>query len=297
VAEFLSNGVDFFSSVVGQVAGFRAVKVLFSWKYLFFFLFSLAGWLILYRNRAMKGARIAAQVLAFLLFGGVLGLVFTTLQQPFGLHPSPMCSVTKGIAIPIIYHKIAIPQLMLVLTAVVLTLVGAKAFCGWVCPIGALQELVHRIPGLKRVRVSFLLSNIIRVALFALFLQVAFIWKELSYDYFNPFELLHWHDMGALMVWGPALAVLAASLFIYRPFCSFVCPLGLITWLAELVAPGRIRVSSACTNCGSCIAATSCQTMPALVERSKTPPDCFACGDCLDTCPEDAISFGWKKKD
>jgi len=162
--------------------------------------------------------------------------------------------------------------------------------------VGALQELVGRIPGLRRYRVSFLLSNTIRAALFVLFFVVIFGWKKLSYDYFNPFELLHWHEMGSVLVWGPALAVIVASLFIYRPFCSFVCPLGLITWVFELIAPGRIRVSSACTNCGICIEETECQTMPKLVEGSKAPPDCFGCGDCLGTCPEGAISFGWKKK-
>ncbi len=57
-----------------------------------------------------------------------------------------------------------------------------------------------------------------------------YFWKKISYDYFNPFELLHWHELGALAVWGPALAVAIASLFVYRPFCTFVCPLGLITW-------------------------------------------------------------------
>ena len=273
------------------------LNVIFTWKYLFFLLFSVAGWIILARNRPMRPARLITQLLAFLLLGGVLGLIFTALQKPFGLHPSPMCATTKGIAIPIIYNKIAMPQLGLVLAALLLTIVGAKAFCGWVCPVGAIQELVGRIPGLKRFRVPFSVSNTIRVLLFALFIALVIAIKRISYDYFNPFEFLHWHGLGKLAIWGPMTLVLLASFFIYRPFCSFICPLGLITWVAELVAPGRIRVSHACDNCGACVEKTDCQAMPALVAGKKVIPDCFGCGDCLGTCPTDAISFGWRKKD
>ncbi|MCP4549924.1 MAG: 4Fe-4S binding protein [bacterium] len=271
-------------------------RVLFSLKYLFFILFALTGWVLLLRNRGMRSSRIAMQVLSLLLFGGVLGIFIHWFQRPFGLHPSPMCATSKGIAIPILYHKIAIPQLMLLLTAIVFTLIGGKAFCGWVCPIGALQELIGKIPGLKRFRVSFNVTNTIRTLLFLLFLVGVIVGKTIIYDHFNPFELLHWSNLGSPTVWGPTAAVLLAALFIYRPFCSFICPLGLITWLFERFSFGRIRVSDACDNCGRCIRRTDCQAMPKLVEGAKRIPDCHGCGDCLDTCPKDAISFGRGKR-
>jgi len=274
-------------------------QILFSWKYLAFLLLALAGWLLLMRNRPMRPARLALQAVAFVVLGGVLGMVLPWAAREFGLHPSPMCAVTKGLAIPILFQKIGMPMLALVVAAAVLALVGAKGFCGWACPMGAIQELVGRIPGLRRFRLPFALTNTVRVVAFGLFFVVLFAARKISYDWFhlNAFEFFHWHQLGHPAVWGPFAVVIAASLFVYRPFCAFICPLGLITWVVETVSFGKIRVSRACTDCGKCLQETDCQALPALVAGKTVVPDCHGCGDCLRVdCPESAIAWRWGRR-
>ena len=171
----------------------------------------------------------------------------------------------------------------------VLSIVGNKLFCGWVCPIGALQELVNRIKTPK-VTLPFRITNLIRIVIFAAFVIVAFAATKELYAYFNPFETLHWgFEVYGLVVLG---VVLVAGLFIFRPFCYVICPMGLFTWVLEHVSLVRVKVDKdACTECNNCVDDSYCPAVPAVLDLKKTRPDCHACGRCIDICPEDALRF------
>lgn len=267
--------------------------LLFSWKYFVFFLLAITGWVLLARNRPMRKARLVVQGVSFFLLGGILALFVPWAARAFGLHPSPICSFGKGVAFPIVNHTIGDPMILLLGAAVLFTLVGGKAFCGWVCPLGAMQELIGRIPGLSRRRLSFRLTNTVRVLALVLYFVVLLTVGVISYDYFNPFEALHWKDLTQPLIWIPLVAVVLASLAVYRPFCSFFCPIGLLSWSVERASFGKIRVSSACNECGVCLRKTDCQALPALVRHAKVVPDCHGCGDCLGTCPTKALAWSW----
>jgi polyferredoxin len=267
--------------------------LLWSWKYLTILLFAAVGWFLLSRNRPMRRSRLILQVCAFLLFGGVIGLLSPWVAAQYGLHPSPMCAFGKGIAFPALAGTLPAPMVLLMGAIILLAFVGAKGFCGWACPLGAIQEVVGRIPRLKRFRPSFRWTNWFRVLLVAFFFVLLFSARRISYDYFNPFEALHWSHLSHPLVWIPLTTVVAASLFLYRPFCTWICPIGLVSWAVERISLGRIRVGSSCNDCGLCLQKTDCQALPALVARSKIVPDCHGCGDCLDTCPKEAIRYRW----
>jgi len=269
------------------------LDLLWSWKYLTILLFTLLGWALLARNRPMRRSRLLFQAIAFLLFGGVIGLLSPWVAREFGLHPSPMCAFGKGIAFPALAGTLPPPMVLLMGAIILLAFVGAKGFCGWVCPFGAIQEVAGRIPRLKRFRLPFRWTNAIRVLLVAVFFVLLFSARRISYDYFNPFEFLHWGNLSHPLVWVPFTTMIVASLFLYRPFCTLICPIGLVSWLVERISLGRIRVGSACNDCGICLRTTDCQALPALVARKKVVPDCHGCGDCLDTCPKEAIRFVW----
>lgn len=273
--------------------GALMTSLLLSWKYLAFLLLAAAGWTLLSRNRPMRRSRLVVQGVAFLLLGGILGLFLPWAARAFGLHPSPMCSFAKGVAFPVVSGLFGHPQTLLIVAVVLFTLVGGKAFCGWACPLGALQELIGRIPRLSRHRLSFRLTNGVRIAAMALFFAVLLATARITYDYFNPFEALHWSGLTRPLVWIPLVAVVLASLYVYRPFCSFVCPVGLLSWALERFSAGKIRVAPECNGCGICLKKTDCQALPALVDRSKVVPDCHGCGDCLGTCPTRALSWSW----
>lgn len=288
-----------------------ALDFLFSGKYLAFLILSALGLILLFGNWIKIWVRLAMLVVAFVLFG---------LDTFYPLHPSPMCAVTKLFMFRFTHGQFFAAFVAMFLAIFIPSLIGRKLFCGWVCPLGALQELVNKIPSKLRFKqFNFTVFNTVRMALLVMFVLTFFkvwdqvdglratfdmsptsnIWMTYSaysvYESINFFELLHW---SIDVTWIVMFSILVISSYVlYRPFCYLICPIGALTWLAELIAPGRVRVDhSLCTDCGECVEASPCPTIAKLIdEKTKAAPDCTSCGECLGTCPTDAIKFGFTK--
>jgi len=255
-------------------------------------IFSVIGLVLLIRNKVSWNLRTAFLPVIFFVFAVIYGLPWGTFAQRMGQHPSPVCMITKpflfleaGKAVPTIFG-------VSLLVFGILTIVGNKLFCGWVCPVGAFQELVNRIPLPKklRVKIPFKVTNSIRFGVFAVFLIVAFTAGFEIYEYFNPFEFLHWR-FEALAI-GIFAGTFVAALFIWRPFCYFLCPMGLLSWLLEQVSLVRVKVNRPqCDDCNVCVVKAPCPAVPSILEERRIRPDCFACGRCLDACPREGLSF------
>lgn len=255
-------------------------------------IFCLIGGIILWKAKLTQNRRLVFLSVIFFIFAVLPALPIGNIAKGLGIHPSPMCIVTKpflflyaGKTIPLIFFS-------LLLSIIVLTLVGNKLFCGWVCPIGAIQEIFHRIPLPKEFKnkIPFKVSNPIRIILFILYIGIILLLGIGIYDYINPFEFLHW-EFGLIGILIMA-AVLITSLVIFRPFCYLICPLGLITWLFEQISLVKIRVDKeSCTDCDICVDESPCPSMNAILEGKRIQPDCHACGYCIKTCPENAIEF------
>jgi len=181
-----------------------------------------------------------------------------------------------------------------------LAVVGNKLVCGWACPFGALQELVYSLPllrRLKRRKVPFVLSNSIRVGLFVVMLLVLFgvvggRRGSVLYHGINPFNLFNL-EFESLSMLVTVIAALVLSLGVYRPFCQFICPFGLLSWLLERVSLNRVKVDhSRCNGCGSCIRACPLDAAKHIVAGKFLAADCYSCARCLTVCPSDAISYG-----
>ena len=280
-------------------------------KYIAFLILSLVGLSLLFGRWINYWVRLVMLAVAFVLFG---------LDFIYPLHPSPMCGVTKLIMFRFTWGEY-FPQFVAMFVAIFLpSLIGRKLFCGWVCPLGALQDLINKIPHKFHYKnFSFKLFNGIRIALFVMFILVFFgvmehlawlakeldvpttsqLWRAYSaysiYDPINFFELLHWNLNTTFYILFPILVI--ASLLLYRPFCYMICPIGLVSWLFEKVAPGRIRIDhSTCNDCTICFRKAPCPTIKPLVMGEKMIPDCTSCGECLHTCPKNSISFGFLPK-
>jgi len=91
------------------------------------------------------------------------------------------------------------------------------------------------------------------------------------------------------------LALVAANLWWPRFFCRVLCPLGALLGVASRFALFRIdRDVHACTDCDLCLTRCEGASDP---QGQVRMAECFACMNCIDDCPEDALRFAWRGLD
>lgn len=264
--------------------------------------------LALLLTRKMKNTvKVPILLLSTFLYGIAANLPIK-LFAGFSMHPSPICSATKSIL-----YGFRPPMIAMLAVILVLTLVGPKLFCGWVCPVGAVQELIAMWADKLRIRrrkPSFRLSQGVRVGIFLVFVFVsgtAILHTTAQngqtvalslYDYINAF---HGYEISLQPTvldnafhFLPFLLTLGFAFFFYRPFCYFVCPIGLLTNLAEGFALFRVVLKRpSCNDCGSCALKAPCPTVPEILKDSAVRPDCFSCTVCVNSCrPKGSLEFG-----
>jgi NosR/NirI family nitrous oxide reductase transcriptional regulator len=166
---------------------------------------------------------------------------------------------------------------------------GRGAFCGWLCPFGALQELLNRIAKALRIpqyRVPWVLHErlwpvkyIIFLALFGVSLHSLTLAEQLAeVEPFKTAIVLRFIREWPFVVF--ALALLVAGLFIERFYCRYLCALG-----AALAIPARMRMFEwlkrypACgTRCQRC--ANDCMVQAIHPEGHINPNECLYCLHC-----------------
>jgi len=273
-------------------------------KILVMLLIGLVVFVLLKTKKMNKGLKTTFLLLATFLFG-ILGNFFSY----FAMHPSPMCAATKSLL-----YGFRIPFIITLAVIFLLTLIGPKLFCGWVCPVGAVQELVAMLADklkIKRNKTSFTIAQTVRLLIFILFIfisataimHVVFkgkVYASSLYDYLNPFHGMEFgleeNLWGYLTHYLPFLLTVVLAFKYYRPFCHFVCPIGLFTHWLEQIALFRITFKKkTCTDCGICLKKTPCTAIPEILNESTLRPDCYTCNDCIEKCPEDSFEIGIKR--
>ena len=231
----------------------------------------------------------------------ILALVISVVVLGFllGKSPNPMEGAVKVFkAIVGLYESVWI-KVALMLFFVALGVVANKVICGWACPFGALQELIYFAPvfkKLKKKKLNLWVSNTIRIVLFALFLLLlfgVFGYKKgyVIYHTMNPFNLFNF-DITSVVMGSFIIAYLVFSFFFYRPFCRFICPFGLISWIFERFSLARVRIDfDRCTDCGTCGKKCPLTAAQDRVDRKLFATDCFSCMRCLRACPANAIHY------
>jgi len=216
-----------------------------------------------------------------------------------GSDPSPMGTVKDAIVLLGSKGVIFPPRLIAFVIFLLMVILANKFICSWGCQIGTLQDLIFRFnrdrkdsKGLfGQVKIPFIVSNSIRILFFVLLILVAFFWAADIIGAIDPFKIFKPQAIG--MAGGLFIGlILVLSLFVYRPWCHFFCPFGLVGWLGEKVSFFKIKVDyEKCISCRACSKACPSTVMDAILKQDRVIPDCFSCGTCMETCPVKAISF------
>ena len=190
-------------------------------------------------------------------------------------------------------------------------LLFGRWICGFLCPFGLIQELVHKIrtPKLGKGRVTRVLSGFkyLLLVFFVGIFPLVYAGYEFPLPAFckyicpagtlegavgllaNPENESMLGMLGPLFTWKFLLLVvfLVGSVFIYRFFCRFFCPLGAIYGIFNRVSLVGVKLDRpTCTDCGLCVGV--CQ----MDIRRVGDRECIQCGECIDVCPVGAIQ--WK---
>jgi len=181
--------------------------------------------------------------------------------------------------------------------------------CGWLCPFGLIQELVHKIPSPKlRIPHGLTYTRYVITALFVFALPLLLV-DEYGYGqtWFCkwicpdgtliagiPLSALNSGiraQLAFMFKWKMAVLVLFLAWMVLsmRPFCRTACPLGAIFGLFNKVSVFRMTIDEGtCTSCGKC--AKSCP-LDIEVHTKPNSPDCIRCLKCVDSCAMGSIGY------
>jgi len=183
-----------------------------------------------------------------------------------------------------------------------------RTICGFLCPFGLIQELLHKIPTpkLKKSRYTAALSKMkyIILAVFVIILPLTFKYPGFckficpagTFEAGIPMYFANEQIaamVGALFSWkvGLMAAILIGVVFVYRGFCRFICPLGAIYSFFNKVSIIGVCVDEhKCTECGRCV--RECK----MDIKKVGDMECISCGECMKVCKEDAICWKHKKE-
>ncbi len=202
-----------------------------------------------------------------------------------------------------------------------LILIGAvigRGVCGWLCPFGLVQDLLHKIPFpkkwrklpgdrvLKWVKYLLLAGFVVLLPLFAVDAFGQGTTWFCKYVCPSGTLLAGWPlaavneslrgALGWLFTWKSAILVvlILLSIPVYRPFCRYLCPLGALYGLFNPVSLVRIRVvEDRCVSCGACQSACG---LDVPVWQTPNSPECIRCGACFSACPHGALSLSPRKR-
>jgi len=180
--------------------------------------------------------------------------------------------------------------------ALTLLLWGRGVYCGWLCPFGALQELIHQLatrlkipeykfPDVVHERLTAI-KYVIFVALFGLSLQsIGYAARAAEVEPFKTAIVMHFDRSGLFLLY--ALGLLFIAVFNRKFFCKYLCPLG-----AALAIPAPLRIFDWLRRRKECgrpcqICARQCEVQAIRPTGEINPNECHYCLDCQITYWDD----------
>jgi ferredoxin len=263
----------------------------------------LGGGVMVWRHAPARRFWIPAAVTLLyfgMIRGGCICPVGSVANMAIGLRHPEMIGVGTGV---------------MFLLPLLAAFVMGRVFCVAGCPLGAIQHLLggrrpkdlpplaqrllRALPVVTLAATAWLAvrGGCLLVCLLDPY-KTAFFW---SYGWMQ--RILHWMQgglvepgilwAGNLTAWGILLAALALGVWVYRPFCRFVCPYGvLLGWLSVVALKRRQIEQSQCVKCGLCEKQCPVDAIvrnPQTREYSISSYHCIQCNRCSSICRKNGI--------
>ncbi|WOF16884.1 4Fe-4S binding protein [Methanoplanus sp. FWC-SCC4] len=218
-----------------------------------------------------------------LIFSTLLGFLIYSPLAPHNFQ-SLLLKSTERIGAPLLAAAVGMGILL------VLTFLFGRIFCGHICPVGTVQELVSLLPVKQYGRKLKKETLAIRSVVFVITVAAALLYSFGVVDLFGINDFFH---LTITTASGIFVAVLLISVFFYRPFCRFICPFGLILAIVAAFSVYKIRRTDYCTDCGRCEKVCPVDE----VKFGDKRAECFMCGRCIEKCGySGAIRYGREDK-
>lgn len=176
-----------------------------------------------------------------------------------------------------------------------ITYLLGKVWCGWICHLGALQEFLF-LPGKIKILQSEraqIIMRIIRIVLLAMLIVQIIITKTNLYKLIDPFKVAFNLHSSNTIGWVLLVLLLLSSVFIYRPFCKAICPIGLVLgWISKIPGASILSPQNDCVSCRVCNNSCNINAITNDEKISKLDnQECIACGNCISDCKKGSMLF------
>lgn len=226
---------------------------------------------------------------------------------------------------------------------IIVTLILGRVFCGWICPMGTLNNIASSLKKQKEeavvrdwhkvkyyILIFLLVSSLFTLQLAGIMDPISLLIRSLSisiYPLFNYavrafFDTLYYLNIPVIVNISEAIYsvlkktvlafhqpyfkqsafigvififILGLNLIEKRFWCKYLCPLGALLGILSRFSILKRSVSEGCTSCGACASVCQGGAAPDKIGKWKDT-ECLYCFNCDDVCPQNAVSFGFFKK-
>jgi polyferredoxin len=205
----------------------------------------------------------------------------------------------KRLVLTGVYDPIHPAGLTIFLAALAIAILFRKGFCGWICPVGFVSNLVERFARKMKLLCqpplwldySLLSLKYLLLGFFAYLILLQMDLRALEAFSQTPYNLTVDARMLLFFLEPTTITILvlgflvAASFFLRNFWCRYLCPYGALLGLLAWIGPAKIRRDrESCINCRRCEKA--CPGEIRVAEKTLVNnPECLGCLECVAACP------------
>jgi ferredoxin-type protein NapH len=255
------------------------------------------AWLLRSKRRIVQFVSLFALNAAFL--GGQAKAVCVPVMN---CHACAFSLFACPVGVIVSYAGYGMIPFLLLGTILLITVLFGRLLCGWVCPMGFLQDLLHKIPGRKislpdwTRTIKYVLLGL-TVILLPFLLGGETLWSfcrlcpvsAMQVTLPNLFAGSSVITIRTVLKLSVLAFILLLAVTSKRSFCRVFCPVGAMVAPFNRFSFLTVRPVSGCVGCKKCdkMCPTECSPAPDMI-AGKAPgldPECVTCHECRTRCP------------